>query len=117
MPATHAIPQLTVFRNGKAKLSDQARRALLGKTAVLLSAPNTIGCRWLLLPVDSTGTGMLMLYEDRGQKHFSAHSLATALFAVLPESQKSMRLALLPAPLGFWLAPLAEVPHTTRLAA
>jgi hypothetical protein len=117
MPTAHDTPQLTVYRNGKAKLSDLARRALLGKQAVLLSAPSTIGCRWLLLPLDCTGDGVLPLYEDRGQKQFSAHGLATALFAVLPEAQKSVRLVLLPAPLGFWLVPSAEVPHTTRLAA
>ena len=113
MPTAHDTPQLTVYRSGKAKLNDQARRALLGKTAVVLSAPSSIGCRWLMLPVEWTGDGAQVLYEDRGQKRFSAYGLATALFALLPESQNNIRLELLPAPVGFWLAPLAEVPHNT----
>jgi hypothetical protein len=103
MPTAHDTPQLTVYRSGKAKLSDQARRALLGKTAVVLSAPSSIGCRWLMLPVEWTGDG--------------AYGLATALFALLPESQNNIRLELLPAPVGFWLAPLAEVPHNNATAA
>jgi hypothetical protein len=117
MPATHETPQLTVFRNGRAKLSDQARRALLGKTAVLLSAPSAIGCRWLLLGVEWTGGGASLLYEDRGQKRFTAYALATALFAALPTEQKSIQLALEPAPAGFWLVPAAEGPHKCAQAA
>jgi hypothetical protein len=111
MPTALDTPQLTVFRNGQAKLSDKARRALLGKTAVLLSAPSTIGGRWLLLPVDWTGEGALTLYDDRGQKRFGAHALATSVFAMLPSTQKNARLLLEPAPLGFWLLPSGEVPH------
>jgi DNA-binding transcriptional regulator PaaX len=111
MPTTHDTPLLTVFRNGQAKLSDKARRALLGKTAVVLSAPSTIGGRWLLLPVDWIGEGALTLYDDRGQKRFGAHSLATSVFAMLPAAQKNVRLLLAPAPLGFWLLPSGEVPH------
>jgi DNA-binding transcriptional regulator PaaX len=116
MPTAHETAQLTVYRNGQAKLSDKARRALLGKTAVVLSAPSSIGGRWLLLPVDWTGEGALTLYDDRGQKRFGAHSLATSVFAMLPAAQKNVRLLLEPAPLGFWLLPSGEVPHKTEPA-
>jgi hypothetical protein len=111
MPATHETPQLTVFRNGHAKLSDLARRALLGKQAVILCAPSTIGTRWLLMPVDAPVEGAQTLYEDRGQRRFGAYPLAASLFALLPGGQKNVRLALEPAPLGFWLVPSGEVPH------
>lgn len=117
MPLTHDTPQLTIYRNGQAKLSDKARRALLGKMAVILSAPATIGSRWLLLPVEWTGDGAQTIYDDRGHKRFGAYPLAASLFAVLPSTQKSIRLALEPAPLGFWLVPSGEVPHKSETVA
>ena len=116
MPTAHDTPQLIVYRNGQAKFSDKARRALLGKTAVVLSAPNTIGGRWLLLPVDLIGEGALTLYDDRGQKRFRAYALAMSIFALLPKSQKNAHLLLEPAPLGFWLLPSGEVPHKSESA-
>lgn len=111
MPATHDTPQLTIFRNGQAKFSDKARRAVLGKVAVILSAPATIGSRWLLLPVEWTGDGAQPIYDDRGHKRFGAYPLATALFAALPSTQKSIQFTLEPAPVGFWLVPAGEIPH------
>lgn len=105
MPTTHTTPQLTLFRNGQAKLSDLARRALLGKPAVLLAAPSAIGSRWLLVPVDSAAAGAQTLHDDRGQKRFGAYALAASVFALLPAEQKNARLVLEQAPLGFWLVP------------
>ena len=105
MPATHDTPQLTVFRNGQARLSDLARRALLGHAAVLLHAPSAVGGRWLLLPVASPAEGAQTLYDDRGHKRFGAMPLAVAVFALLPATEKNVHLTLEPAPLGFWLVP------------
>jgi len=115
MPTLLDTPQLTVYRNGHAKLSDLARRALLGKQAVILCAPSTIGSRWLLLPVEAAAAGAQALYEDRGQRRFGAYPLATSLFALLPGGQKNVRLSLEPAPLGFWLVPSGEVPHKSTV--
>lgn len=117
MPLTHDSPQLTIYRNGQAKLSDKARRIMLGKLAIILSAPSTIGSRWLLLPVDWTGEGAQTIYDDRGHKRFGAYPLAASLFAMLPSTQKSIRLALERAPLGFWLVPSGEVPQKTETVA
>jgi len=105
MPTTHDTPQLTLYRNGQARLSDRARRALLGKAAVILNSPSTIGGRWLLLPVEVAVEGAQPLYDDRGHKRFGATSLAIATFALLPTAQKHVHLTLEPAPLGFWLVP------------
>lgn len=113
MPLTHETPQLTVYRNGQAKLSDKARRVMLGKQAVVLSAPTTIGSRWLLFPVDCATAGALTLYEDRGQRRFGAYALAASLFALLPTEQKNVHLTLEPGPLGFWLVPAGEVHQKT----
>jgi hypothetical protein len=117
MPTTHDTPQLTLYRNGRAKLSDKARRALVGKQAVLLNAPSSIGGRWLLLPVDGTSEGAQVLYEDRGHKSFGAYPLAVSIFALLPSTQRSAHLVLEPAPLGFWLVPSGEVPHKSEAVA
>lgn len=105
MPLTHETPQLTLYRNGQARLSDRARRALLGTPAVILSAPTAVGGRWLLLPVGEVVAGAQPLYDDRGHKRFGATALAIATFALLPATQKHAHLALEPAPLGFWLVP------------
>ncbi|MDO7888155.1 hypothetical protein [Hymenobacter cheonanensis] len=117
MPATLDTATLTVYPTGLANLNDAARRLLLGKAAVLLSAPTSPGSRWLLLPVAETGEGALTLYDDRGQRRLRAFTLATALFAALPAGQKRLRLALQLAPVGYWLAPLAEVQHKSAPAA
>lgn len=114
MPTTHDTPQLTVFRTGQIKLSDLARRALVGKPAVVLAAPSSIGGRWLLMPVDTVAEGALVLYDDRGQKRFRAFALAASLFALLPAAQKHAHLLLEPAPLGFWLLPSADVPYKSE---
>ena len=111
MPATHHAPTLTVFRTGQVKLSDLARRSLLGKAAIVLAAPTAIGGRWLLLPVEAATEGAAVLYDDRGQKRFRAFALAAAVFALLPASQKHAHLLLEQAgPQGYWLLP-AGVPY------
>jgi hypothetical protein len=117
MPTTHETPQLTVYRNGLAKLNDQARRALLGVPAVLVSAPSTIGGRWQLLPLAEAEEGAATLYEDRGQRRFSAYALATAVFALLPTAQKTVRLALEQGAVGYRLAPSGELPDKSARAA
>lgn len=109
MPTFLDTPQLTLYRNGQARLSDLARRALLGKAAVILNAPSAIGGRWLLLPVEVVVEGAQALYDDRGHKRFGASALATAVFSMLPASQKNAHLVLEPAPLGFWLVPSGQV--------
>lgn len=108
MPATHDTAQLTLYRNGQARLSDRARRALLGHAAIILNAPSAIGGRWLLLPVEAAQAGAQPLYDDRGQKKFGAAALATAVFALLPAGQKNVHLELEPAPLGYWLVPSGQ---------
>jgi hypothetical protein len=117
MPTIDETPQLTVYRNGHAKLNDRARRTLLGVQAVLISAPSTIGGRWQLLPLTEAEDGAATLYEDRGQRRFSAYALATALFALLPAAQKTVRLALEPGTAGYRLAPSGEVPDKSARAA
>lgn len=117
MPATHDAPQLTVYRNGHARLNDKARRTLLGVQAVLISAPSSIGGRWQLLPLTQAEDGAATLYDDRGQRRFSAYALATAIFALLPTSQKTIRLALEPGAVGYRLAPSGEVHDKTARGA
>jgi hypothetical protein len=116
MPATHDTPQLTLFRNGQARLSDLARRALLGKAAVILNAPSAVGGRWLLLPIEDVAQGAQPLYDDRGHKRFGAMALAVAVFALFPSSQKNVHLTLEPAPLGFWLVPSGPKHQKSELA-
>lgn len=111
MPATHDTPQLTIYRNGSARLNDLARRALLGKAGVLLHAPSAVGGRWLLLPVESAVQGTQSFYDDRGHKRFGAMALAVAVFALLPTDQKNVHLLLEPAPLGYWLIPPSGPTH------
>ena len=97
MPIIDETPKLTVYRDGLVNLNGEASRALAKAVAVTLSAPASPGGRWLLVPVPSDHPGALPIYtpsRGRGQR-FRAYALATAAFALLPDSQKKLNLELL----------------------
>ena len=105
MPLIDETPKLTLYRDGLANLNGAAGRALGRAVGVNLAAPGAPGGRWQLLPVDYEQPGMLTLYtSDRGAQRFRAYALATAVFALLPESQKKFSMTLNPtAGNRFWL--------------